>query len=83
MTNQVSVSGGGSSTASASDLTIVSPGVCDINEDHVANVADVQVIINEALGVIVSSHDLNHDGRVNVADVQIVINSALGLGCPY
>src|SRR6185436_7413228 len=54
---------------------------CDINADGTANVADVQLIINEALGVTSPLHDLNHDGFVNVADVQKVINAALGLGC--
>ena len=43
--------------------------------------ADVQLIINEALGVAVATHDLNGDGVVNVADVQKVINAALGLSC--
>jgi len=59
----------------------VSLSTCDINLDENTNVADVQLIINEALGVIPASHDLNHDGTVNVADVQKVINAALGLGC--
>ena len=54
---------------------------CDINADGTINVADVQLIINEALGVSPAIHDLNHDGAVNVADVQKVINAALGLGC--
>jgi len=54
---------------------------CDINADGDTNVADVQTIINEALGVVASTHDLNSDGIVNVADVQIGINAALGLGC--
>ena len=54
---------------------------CDINADGNTNVADVQLIINEALGVVPAVHDLNGDGAVNVADVQKVINAALGLGC--
>lgn len=54
---------------------------CDINGDGNINVADVQIIINEALGVAPAVHDVNGDGVVNVADVQIVINAALGLGC--
>ncbi len=54
---------------------------CDINGDGSTNVSDVQIIINEALGVVPSAHDLNGDGAVNVADVQIVINAVLGLGC--
>ena len=54
---------------------------CDINADGTTNVSDVQLIINEALGVVSPTHDLNSDGTVNVSDVQIVINAALGLGC--
>jgi hypothetical protein len=56
---------------------------CDINGDGAVNVVDVQLIVNEALGVTPPVNDLNHDGSVNVADVQIVINAALGLGCVY
>ncbi|HXE62950.1 MAG TPA: FG-GAP-like repeat-containing protein, partial [Bryobacteraceae bacterium] len=59
----------------------IRPASCDINSDGNTNVADVQLIINEALGVVPAVHDLNHDGSVNVADVQKVINAALGLGC--
>ncbi len=54
---------------------------CDINGDGTVNVSDVQLIINEALGLIPAADDLNGDGTVNVADVQKVINAALGLGC--
>lgn len=54
---------------------------CDINGDGAVNVADVQLIIDEALGVNPAINDLNGDGVVNVADVQIVINAALGLAC--
>ena len=54
---------------------------CDINQDMNTNVSDVQLIINEGLGVTAPTNDLNGDGVVNVADVQIVINAALGLGC--
>lgn len=54
---------------------------CDITGDGPVTVADVQRIINEALGGVAPVHDLNHDGAVNVADIQIVINAALGLGC--
>jgi uncharacterized repeat protein (TIGR01451 family) len=83
VTNQVSVSGGGSVTASASDTTTVTspPTACDVNGDGITNIADVQQEINEALGLAPAVNDLNHDGVVNVRDVQIVINAALGLGC--
>ena len=47
-----------------------------------ANVADVQAIINQALDVVPPLNDLNGDGLVNVADVQIVIIAANGMGCP-
>jgi hypothetical protein len=62
-------------------VTAGTPSPCDINGDGVTNVVDVQLIINEALGVAPAVDDLNGDGVVNVVDVQIVINAALGLGC--
>ena len=55
--------------------------ICDVTGDGVANIADVQLEINQALGVAAAGNDLNNDGAVNVVDVQIVINAALGLGC--
>src|SRR5579862_682446 len=54
---------------------------CDINGDGLTNIADVQGLINEALGVTAAVHDLNADGTVNVVDIQIVVNAALGAGC--
>jgi hypothetical protein len=54
---------------------------CDIDGDGATNVADVQLIVNEALEAIPAVDDLNGDGSVTVADVQIVIDAALGLGC--
>ena len=80
VTNQVTVSGGGSANAVSSDPTSTM-GPCDIDGSGAVNVVDVQRIINEALGVAAAVDDLNGDGAVNVVDVQIVINSALGLGC--
>jgi len=62
-------------------LTVSAFSKCDIDQDGVTNVADVQIIIDEALGAAPAVNDLNGDGVVNVADVQIVINAALGLGC--
>jgi hypothetical protein len=56
---------------------------CDINGDGVVNVADVQLEINEVLGLIPALNDIGGFGSVNVTDVQIVINASLGLGCPY
>jgi hypothetical protein len=79
--NCSSVDGTAASITTACTAGNVRYATCDINLDGTANVADVQLIINEALGVIPAVHDLNSDGAVNVADVQIVINAALGLGC--
>jgi hypothetical protein len=44
-------------------------------------VADVQFIVNEALGIVPANNDLNNDGVVNIADVQKVIDAAMNLGC--
>jgi hypothetical protein len=54
---------------------------CDVNRDGTVNVADVQLVINHALGVSAFACDINGDNTINIGDVQIVINSALGLGC--
>jgi hypothetical protein len=52
-----------------------------VNKDGTVTVADVQLMINMALGLTTDQCDLNGDGKVDIADVQIVINAALGLGC--
>jgi len=74
-------------TLSAPQSFIANFGVpgftCDLNGDGSTNIADVQLLINEALGLTPAVNDLNHDGVVNVADVQVEINAALGLGCVY
>jgi len=56
---------------------------CDVNRDGSVGVADVQTMVNEALGVSPAINDLNQDGMVNVADVQKVIDAAMGRGCVY
>jgi YD repeat-containing protein len=59
---------------------LVSSG-CDVNPAGTTNVASVQTVINEALGVSPPVNDLNGDGVVNVVDIETVVNAALGLGC--
>ena len=55
---------------------------CDVNRDGITNVADVQDIINQALGLSpAAASDLNGDGVVNAVDIQFVINASLNLGC--
>jgi len=54
---------------------------CDVNQLGATGVADVQTMVNEALGAAQPNNDLNSDGVVNVVDVEIDINAALGLVC--
>jgi hypothetical protein len=80
--NQVTVSGGSSAMAANSDpATITSANACDVGNSGTVNVTDVQLMIDEALGVVPAVNDLSQDGVVNVVDIQIVIAGALGLGC--
>jgi len=50
---------------------------CDLNGDGHVDTADVQLILDEALGKTPPIHDLNHDGVVNVVDVQKLTNAVL------
>jgi hypothetical protein len=56
-------------------------GPCDIDGDGSLTAADVQSIINEALGKASPVNDLNSDHVVNVLDIQVVVNAVLSLGC--
>jgi len=53
--------------------TAASP--CDLNSDGVVNILDVQLMINEVLGVTPCTNDLNNDGVCDIGDVQIVVNA--------
>jgi hypothetical protein len=55
--------------------------VCDVKQAGATTVADIQQMIDEALGVMPPANDLNNDKVVNVVDIQIGMNSALGNGC--
>ncbi|HTR37099.1 MAG TPA: dockerin type I domain-containing protein [Bryobacteraceae bacterium] len=55
---------------------------CDLNGDGSVNVVDVQIAINQALGIAVcSTADLQQNGQCNAVDVQRLINAALGGAC--
>ena len=55
---------------------------CDLNSDGLVNVIDIQLGIDQALGILsCTSGDLNGDSQCNVLDVQRIINAALGAGC--
>jgi VWFA-related protein len=68
-------------TCKVGTITASATCSCDVNGDGRVDVGDVQLIINQAMGVAAATCDLNGDGAVNVGDVQVVINAALGLGC--
>jgi uncharacterized repeat protein (TIGR01451 family) len=84
--------GSGSANPASIDMTAAQsitanfgvPGfTCAVTGDGTASVTDVQLMINEALGIDAPGHDLNRDGVVNLADVQKVIDAMTGLGCIY
>ncbi|HUB83738.1 MAG TPA: putative Ig domain-containing protein [Bryobacteraceae bacterium] len=54
---------------------------CDVNQGGTTTLADLQEMVNEALGKAKAVHDLNHDEVVNVVDIEISANAVLGLGC--
>jgi hypothetical protein len=55
---------------------------CDLNGDSSVNVVDVQLSINQALGISAcGAADVTQDGNCNVIDVQRLVNAALGLSC--
>jgi len=57
------------------------PSACDVNGDGSTNVVDVQLQVNQALGIVACTSDINRDGACNVIDVQRVVNAALGGAC--
>ena len=58
------------------------PVSCDLSGDGSVNVVDVQLSINQVLGIVAcGGADISQDGSCNVIDVQRFINAALGLGC--
>ena len=62
-------------------LMVSTFSACDIGQNGNINVADVQLVVNEALGATQAANDLNGDGAVNVVDIQLEIDAVLGLGC--
>jgi hypothetical protein len=54
---------------------------CNVTGDQTTSVADLQMMLNEALGTAPAANDLNGDGVVNVVDIQKVIEALFGLGC--
>ncbi len=68
--------------AGAAPPPVTGPNACDLNNDGVVDVADVQVAIDQILGKSpCANSDLDRNGRCDVIDVQRVINAASGKGC--
>ncbi len=74
----IAINASGTGTAT---LTLTVYFACDLNHDNSANVIDVQLEVNMALGVKPCTGDIHKDAVCNVIDVQRVVNAALGGQC--
>ena len=69
----------GAVSAGATGLPV---SACDLNADGVVNSLDVQIAINQALGLLPCGNSaLVGNGVCNAIDVQRVINASLGGTC--
>jgi hypothetical protein len=57
----------------------VSP--CDLNNDGIVNVLDVQLMVSQAIGTASCTNKLDGAATCDVIDVQRVVNAALGGAC--
>jgi hypothetical protein len=57
----------------------VSP--CDLNNDGIVNVLDVQLMVSQAIGTAACTNKLDGAATCDVIDVQRVVNAALGGAC--
>jgi uncharacterized repeat protein (TIGR01451 family) len=67
--------------ATASDPAMVTTMACDANQDRSFTVADVQAVLNQALGIDSPGNDVNVDGVVNALDIQLAVNSVFWQVC--
>ena len=86
----LSWSGGATGSSNPTSVTMTGPRSvsgnfaippCQPTGNFGPGVADVQLLINEALGGTSPIHDLNLDGAVDLVDIQIELNAVLGMGC--
>jgi len=75
-----STSGTYSSSTVSFKVASTGGGACDLNQDGVVNVADVQLATNMDLGVLACPTDVN-GGVFNSTLVQQIVSAALGEGC--
>jgi fibronectin type 3 domain-containing protein len=72
----------GSGAGPMSDEAFAKPlSPCDVDQDGSVNVSDVQMAIDQALGVASPANAMSHGGVTDVLEVEIVINAAVGKGC--
>lgn len=57
------------------------PLSCDLNQDGVVNILDVQIMVDEVLGTLPCTSKLDGTTGCDNADVQIVLAAALGGAC--
>jgi hypothetical protein len=57
------------------------PQACDLSQDGLVNLIDVQLVINMSLGLVPCTADINGPGMCNIVTVQRVINAGLGQPC--
>jgi hypothetical protein len=69
-------------TGNSINFTLAQPSSrCDLNGDSAINAQDVQLAINQVLGLGQCSADLDGDGACRAPDLQRVIAAALGGAC--
>ncbi len=69
-------------TANTLNFTLASPlSPCDLNSDGLTNVQDVQLIVNQILGLAAATTDLDGDGKTTIIEFQRVANAANGGAC--
>jgi hypothetical protein len=76
------VNTGGLTASDTVNLTACEQGCsCDVDGNGTVGIGDLQLLINQVLGLAPATCDINGDGHVGIADIQIVINAILGMGC--
>ncbi len=81
-TRQVFVKQWNGSAWTGAGRTATAQPTCDLNADGVVNAVDVQIAINQALGITAcGTADLQQSGSCSIVDVQRVITAALGGAC--
>ena len=81
-TFRIVMTGGSTASTYVDDIALFyNDMMCDVNNDGVINIADINVLINYILtDAGVNAADVNNDGVLNIADVNVVIGHILNPG---